>query len=239
MEEERVIIESESKWAKRKKFVVLFLAVSVAIFALSWIAISIFDAQADALYAAHHTRSYELNTWSGYYVWRDKADNDWKNYEDQYAALRNTSNSFGVITGISFVFVVLSLILLFIYLYASKMQITVTDKRVFGKAAFGKRIDLPLDSISAVGTSAFQGVAVATSAGKIKFVRMEKRDELHKEISNLLVSRQGKQSAREEPRAEIKSSSAADELKKYKELLDSGIITQEEFDAKKKQLLGL
>lgn len=31
----------------------------------------------------------------------------------------------------------------------------------------------------------------------------------------------------------------ADEIKKYKELLDSGIITQEEFDAKKKQLLGL
>ena len=33
--------------------------------------------------------------------------------------------------------------------------------------------------------------------------------------------------------------SSADELKKYKELLDSGIITQEEFDQKKKQLLGL
>ena len=35
------------------------------------------------------------------------------------------------------------------------------------------------------------------------------------------------------------SVSAADELKKFKELLDLGIITQEEFDAKKKQLLGL
>ena len=33
--------------------------------------------------------------------------------------------------------------------------------------------------------------------------------------------------------------SAADELKKFKELLDMGIVTQEEFDAKKKQLLGL
>ena len=33
--------------------------------------------------------------------------------------------------------------------------------------------------------------------------------------------------------------SAADELKKFKELLDMGIISQEEFDAKKKQLLGL
>ena len=33
--------------------------------------------------------------------------------------------------------------------------------------------------------------------------------------------------------------SPADELKKFKELLDMGIITQEEFDAKKKQILGL
>ena len=33
--------------------------------------------------------------------------------------------------------------------------------------------------------------------------------------------------------------SSADELKKYKELLDAGIITQAEFDEKKKQLLGL
>lgn len=36
-----------------------------------------------------------------------------------------------------------------------------------------------------------------------------------------------------------KSNSNADELKKYKELLDSGVISQEEFDAKKKQLLDM
>ena len=33
--------------------------------------------------------------------------------------------------------------------------------------------------------------------------------------------------------------SSADELKKYKDLLDTGVISQEEFDAKKKQILGL
>lgn len=33
--------------------------------------------------------------------------------------------------------------------------------------------------------------------------------------------------------------SAADELKKYKELLDAGILTKEEFDAQKKKILGL
>ena len=32
---------------------------------------------------------------------------------------------------------------------------------------------------------------------------------------------------------------SADDLLVYKELLDSGIISQDEFDAKKKQILGL
>ena len=36
-----------------------------------------------------------------------------------------------------------------------------------------------------------------------------------------------------------RQASAADEIKKFKELLVMGVITQEEFDAKKKQLLGL
>ncbi|AFK87415.1 MULTISPECIES: SHOCT domain-containing protein [Thermoanaerobacterium] len=35
------------------------------------------------------------------------------------------------------------------------------------------------------------------------------------------------------------TTSAADEIKKFKELLDEGIITEEEFNQKKKQLLGL
>jgi hypothetical protein len=33
--------------------------------------------------------------------------------------------------------------------------------------------------------------------------------------------------------------SSADEILKFKQLLDNGIITQDEFDAKKKQLLGI
>lgn len=37
----------------------------------------------------------------------------------------------------------------------------------------------------------------------------------------------------------IQQASPAEELKKFKELLESGVITQEEFDAKKKQILGL
>jgi hypothetical protein len=39
--------------------------------------------------------------------------------------------------------------------------------------------------------------------------------------------------------ASVSSSNSADEILKYKNLLDMGAITQEEFDAKKKELLGL
>lgn len=37
----------------------------------------------------------------------------------------------------------------------------------------------------------------------------------------------------------VQQVSSAEELMKFKELLDMGVISQEEFDAKKKQLLGL
>lgn len=123
-----------------------------------------------------------------------------------------------------------------IYKRWSKVQITITNKRVFGFDAIGKRVDLPLDSITAVGTSRFNGLAVTTASGAIKFTMLKNRDELHEAISKLLVARQEK--ATTTIKQEIPQSNA-DELKKYKELLDGGIISQEEFDAKKKQLLGI
>lgn len=42
-----------------------------------------------------------------------------------------------------------------------------------------------------------------------------------------------------QPVAAASAGSVADEILKFKELLDMGVLTQEEFDAKKKQLLGL
>ena len=126
------------------------------------------------------------------------------------------------------------------YSAASKIDLTVTNMRVFGNAAFGKRVDLPLDMISAVGTSALKGIAVTTSSGAIKFMMIKNSDEIHTAISKLLVERQNKtkEIAQTVVKQEVPQSNA-DELKKYKDLLDSGVITQEEFDAKKKQLLGL
>lgn len=120
-----------------------------------------------------------------------------------------------------------------------KSELTVTDKRVFGMGIFGKRVDLPLDSVSAIGSlSFFKGVSIATAAGSINFFGIKNYKEIHNVLSKLIIERQ-EQMNEEKPYQVVQNQSNADELRKYKDLLDNGIITQEEFDAKKKQLLGL
>ena len=131
----------------------------------------------------------------------------------------------------------LLIVLLGLNLSVIKSSICVTNMRVYGNSLYGKRVDLPLDSISAVGTSWGNGLVVSTSSGKISFFLIANRDDIHKCISTLLIERQSKPNVHTTKQENLQSN--ADELKKYKELLDCGAITQEEFDTKKKQLLGL
>ena len=142
----------------------------------------------------------------------------------------------GTFFGIALIGAVLAFVF---YMMFSKTELIVTDKRVYGKTSFGKRVDLPLDAISAVGTAAMKSIAVTTASGAIKFSLIANRDDVHSEISKLLIERQEKKAAAiPAVRQEVPASNAG-ELKQYKDLLDSGVISQEEFDAKKKQLLGL
>ena len=85
--------------------------------------------------------------------------------------------------------------------------------------------------------SSFKGIAVGTSSGRIVFKGIGNRDEIYEAINKLIIERQEK--AKAEPVKQEAPASNLDEIKKVKELPDAGIITQEEFDTKKKQLLGL
>lgn len=136
---------------------------------------------------------------------------------------------FTIIGGI--ILVIWGIVLLF---YVNNCEIVITDKRIYGKAAFGVRVDIPVDSISAVGTiTIFKGISVASSSGQIKFLYISNANEIHKVISDILINRQT------DSRHNAFHTDTAEELKKYKDLLDAGTITQEEFNAKKKQLLNL
>lgn len=126
-----------------------------------------------------------------------------------------------------------------LYFWLHCYELTVTDKRVYGKTAFGARVDLPVDAVSAIATvRLLKGVAVSTSSGKISFLIIKNADEIYSVVSDLLIKRQ-QETNNATAKTNIQTVDEAEQLKKYKELLDSGVITQEEFDAKKKQLLGV
>lgn len=126
---------------------------------------------------------------------------------------------------------------LIIYFWIKSYELNITEKRAYGFAAFGRRVDLPVDSVSAIGLGWLKSIKITTASGKISFLLIKNRDKMYDTISNLIVERQNKETKAE---TVIKQeTSNADELKKYKDLLDGGVITQEEFDQKKKQLLAL
>ncbi len=136
-------------------------------------------------------------------------------------------------------FFIVMLILSLVLKLSKNIELTLTDKRVYGCNIFGKRVDLPIDSIAAVGIGKlFHSVIITTSSGAIRFSFLTQYQLFHQEINKLLIDRQDKKANSQSQTVEVKSDEA-DQLKKYKDLLDSGVITQEEFDQKKKQLLGL
>lgn len=121
---------------------------------------------------------------------------------------------------------------LFLYFMSRHCELYVTDKRIYGKAAFGNRVDIPIDSISAVGLIGWlNGISVSSSSGFIKFYSVENITEVHEAISNLILNRNTNKDQ------EASYVSVPDELLKYKQLYDQGVLTEEEFITKKEELL--
>ena len=141
---------------------------------------------------------------------------------------------------ISVLFFILGIITLIIFLIHKNCQIIITDKNVKGKTVFGKEVVLPLYMVSAYTTRKFfSTIAVATSSGITKFSLIKNYAEIGTVLSAKINERQENTATATAQAAPSPASSSMDDLVKLKDLLDKGIITQEEFDAKKKEILGL
>ena len=118
-----------------------------------------------------------------------------------------------------------------------KCEITVTNEAISGKLPHGKAVHIPLNQITAINRSSFNGVSITSIGNVSNFHCIENREEVMKAISYLLANPQ--QSSAQPAQSASANDSEAEQLKRLKDLLDSGVLTQEEFDAKKKQILGL
>ena len=141
----------------------------------------------------------------------------------------------GIIYLILIPFFVLGIIFLVTASGLKNQSLIVTKHNIRGSyGKFSKRqYDLPIDSITSVSSLPY-GIIISTPSEKIKYTSLVNAQEIVSVINEQLRDRQTTKTV-----TVAESKSEAEELKKFKELLDSGIITKEEFDSKKKQLLGL
>ena len=131
---------------------------------------------------------------------------------------------------------------------ANTVLVVCTDKRIIfldkGLVYGIRTTEIPLDMINAVSYSqgiVFGKVSVTNGANttEINNVPKEKAALLAKIIKEEAANFKNKLNNGSIARSVPETNNNFSQLKELKELLDQGIITQEEFNAKKKQLLGL
>ena len=132
-----------------------------------------------------------------------------------------------------------SIIMGIIFLVNRECELQITENNVKGKTLLGKEVVLPLHMVSAYSTRKFLSViCVATASGITKFSLIQNYREIGEILSKKINERQQNTAAASTIVTTPPQSNSIDDLRKLKDLLDAGIITQEEFDAKKRQLLG-
>lgn len=136
---------------------------------------------------------------------------------------------------LNWVFFVFFLISFIYYLCIKNCELTITEKNIIGKSISGRKVTLPLYMVSSFSTRKFLSlISVSSASGRTKFYFIANNQEIGDVLQNSINERQANtQTTQQTPTNNL------DELKKLKELLDAEIITKEEFEQKKKQLLDL
>lgn len=102
-----------------------------------------------------------------------------------------------------------------------------------GKKKGKKTKEVPIKRITNVKITPNRGVKITATGAKIKMGLVKNRVEIANTINDL------KKEIEKDENNDITNGNVADELLKFEQLFESGIISQEEFEAKKKQLLNL
>ena len=119
------------------------------------------------------------------------------------------------------------------YLRDKKTEIIVKKDILICKKNNGKSIQVLLKNITSAETTRLKGLKIVGNGFKYKIILVKNNEEIRNEIMKLLAE---SAEVTTEPK---ENDGNINELKKYKQLLDDGIITQEEFDKKKAEILNL
>ena len=159
---------------------------------------------------------------------------------------------------IGLVFLAGPIVTYYSYRNSKNVRLIITNKRVsVSGGKFGNETNIPVDSITAVSKGFLKTVRITSSSGVVGLSYLENPAEVYNTINNLINKRthltndvylgqpisETVEEDNQHKNVDTKQSTLTAEnvevLRNYKKLLDEGILTQEEFDTKKKQLLGL
>lgn len=94
-----------------------------------------------------------------------------------------------MLAGAVIIWIAAELLCRLVYKSLSKNELVVTDSRVCFRRG-SRRLDLPLDFVSAVGAGWMKSVVVSTPSGVIRMSLVNNRDDIHSVIAGLMVQRQ-------------------------------------------------
>lgn len=110
-----------------------------------------------------------------------------------------------------------------------KKTITVLDTAIVWSETPKKEVKILLQDIQSVAVAPMHGLCIIGASFRKKAILIKNNTELYQSLTSKI----------EALRASTNTTIDVEDLAKYKTLLDKGLITQEEYDVKKKQLLGL
>lgn len=116
-------------------------------------------------------------------------------------------------------------------------------KNIFGR----KTVQLPIEKVDSISVEnriidklyGGETVAIRSTSGLIRFMCVQNASEFVNETLNAIKAYKESNKTVSENVPVNANGDSLEQISKLKEMLDNGIITQEEFNAKKKQLLGL
>ncbi len=197
---EKIIIESSKSGKKYKKWMLLAIALPLVLLILTAISAGIRDARIKSYeekleeLGAYNDRSYyySFSNYRGVYE-GDENYEDFCKYKEKLEKLegKEASSEINIIvfSSISGAGAFINIVYAIAYVLDKKTKMVVTDKRVYGCGVFGKRLDLPLDYISAVSKGPFKKICVASPSGKLICYGLMNRNEAYDCIIDLLIER--------------------------------------------------
>lgn len=150
-------------------------------------------------------------------------------------------------TWIAVLFLILCIVAVILYNMMKDCTLTVNDKFITGRTLFGRAVTFPLDNISSISAGkTFNCIKIVSKGKSSSFLALENYLDLHRAISEKINAIKVQPIVLQAPVIESTENTQKNELgntikelREYKELLEQGIITEEEFNAKKKQILDL